>query len=168
MENASKALIMAAAALIAVLVVTLIVYLYSSFNQDKKENIELMNQTQLIAFNGKYLAYDGKEDLTYYDIANIATMARNDNKENEEKISVILKPTNQNLSINDGNYSTFMQNLNNKDALDDSDSLIMKDEEILDLLTGKSKRTRVLRKYRCVVSLNTVTGRVETVEFFNI
>ena len=172
MENASKALIMAAAVLIAILVLSLIVYLYSTFSQAQRDNIELMNNNQLIAFNGKYLAYDGRKDLTYYDIANIATMARKDNEDIEDikkKIYVLFFKDGGgilHLSRLDRHYNDFISNLNNKDALIGSSSLIMQDgEPTTDLATGEKKDTRVLIKYRCDVIINPETGRVYEIRF---
>ena len=86
MENASKALLMAAGILMGILVLSLIVYIYATFSDNTQKNIKQMELNYLTAFNSKYLSYDGREDLTYYDIANVATMARNDNKNNEEQI----------------------------------------------------------------------------------
>ena len=72
MENASKALLMAAGILMGILVLSLIVYIYATFSDNTQKNIKQMELNYLTAFNSKYLSYDGREDLTYYDIANVA------------------------------------------------------------------------------------------------
>ena len=80
MENASKALIMAAGILIGVLVLSLGVYLFTSFGnsaaQIQKENeINALNK-----FNSQFTVYQGRKDLTIYDILTVANYASENNK----------------------------------------------------------------------------------------
>ncbi len=185
MENASKALLMAAGILMGILVLSLIVYIYATFSDNTQKNIKQMELNNLTAFNSKYLSYDGREDLTYYDIANVATMARNDNKNNEEQIYVIrmsnrtspgVTPPNSlplyNLSnITDARstsqYNEFINRINNVEDFEDS-SEIMEDVSTTDLATGETKTARVLVKYKCVVKISEETGRVYQVNFYQL
>lgn len=80
MENASKALIMAAGILIGVLVLSLGVYLFTSFGnsaaQIQKENeINALNK-----FNSQFVAYQGRKDVTIYEILELANLASENNK----------------------------------------------------------------------------------------
>lgn len=157
MENASKALIMAAGVLIAVLVLTLIVYLYSTFSETKRANIEQLNQTQLDSFNGKYLAYDGRKDLTYYDIYNVTLMA--------EKDGIIVQIGSQKLSIEPKiGYTSIKNKLKDVTAISsDTDPSIMDNfTEDTDLGTKSYKE---LKKYKCTVELDSGTGKVKLVKF---
>lgn len=193
MENASKALLMAAGILMGILVLSLIVYIYATFSDSTQKNIKQMELNSLTAFNSKYLSYDGREDLTYYDIANVATMARNDNKNNEEQVYVLLmrekmmpgatpnegnSPESDghlsNLNISSKYYDNFINRINNVEDFDDSSdgssskSKIMEDVSTIDPATGETKPARVLVKYKCVVKISEETGRVNEVNFYRL
>lgn len=191
MENASKALLMAAGILMGILVISLIVYIYATFSDSTQKNIKQMELNSLTAFNSKYLSYDGREDLTYYDIANVATMARNDNKNNEEQVYVrlmkgIMMPgatpsglyttevNLSNLDIPSKSYDDFINRINNVEDFDDSSdgssskSKIMEDVSTIDPATGETKTARVLVKYKCVVKISEKTGRVNEVNFYRL
>ena len=81
MENASKALIMAAGILISVLILSLAVYLIATFGSSSAE-IQKINEEKIISeFNSQFTVYDGRKDLTIYDVITVANYA----KENNEK-----------------------------------------------------------------------------------
>ena len=71
MENASKALLMAAEVLIGVLILSLAVYLYVSFGTTAAEVNEQNTQKQLVQFNTQFTVYQDRNDLTIYDIINL-------------------------------------------------------------------------------------------------
>jgi len=99
MENASKALLMAAGVLMGILVLSLIVYIYATFSDSTQKSMEQIKLNETVAFNSKYLAYDGREDLTCYDILNIANMAIKDNEDDEHpKVAVLI----MNATVNPG------------------------------------------------------------------
>lgn len=79
MENASKALIMAASVLIGILIVSLAVYLFASFGGQfailQQENLT----KELANFNKQFSIYEGK-DLTIYDIITVANLATENNR----------------------------------------------------------------------------------------
>lgn len=162
MENASKALLMAAAVLIAILVLTLIVYLSANFSAIKADNVERMNQQSLEAFNGKYLTYDGRTDLTYYDIVNITTMAQKDNKNEGSNISVKIGKV-------DITNDDIKEEFKNKDYIDDSgkgiNAKIMEEKNVEDIATGGKKSVKALINYSCEVKISSNSGMVEKVTF---
>lgn len=155
MENASKALIMAAGVLIAVLVLTLIVYLYSTFSETKRANIEQLNKTQLESFNGKYIAYDGRTDLTYYDIYNVTLMAEKDN--------IIVQIGNKKISIEPkSEYTSIKNKLENVEKISGNNEIMTEFTDETDLGTNEYKE---LKKYKCTVKLDGNTGRVSRIIF---
>lgn len=84
MENASKALIMAGGVLLALLIITLCVYLYSSMTsladtQDKKQA-----EKQLFAFNSEYEAYN-KNRMYGTDVITVVNKAINHNRNMDAK-----------------------------------------------------------------------------------
>ncbi len=184
MENASKALLMAAGVLMGILVLSLIVYIYATFSDSTQKNMEQMKLNETVAFNSKYLAYDGREDLTCYDILNIANMAIKDNEDDEyPPISVQIMNGLVNPGGNTPNtlpshwlttappeyyYNDFVDEINSMQNFGSAGSLIMETLPVHDTVTGETKNARVLVKYRCVVLTNDTTGRVDIVKFFRI
>lgn len=99
MENASKALLMAAGVLIGVLVLALIIYLFTYFGAEAQKFSEIINQNQLTKYNAQYTVYDGRKDLSVYDVVSIINTAYENNQkhkddptyEDEYKVKVLLK-----------------------------------------------------------------------------
>ena len=79
MENASKALIMAAGTLIGVLIISLAVYLFTSFGTTSAEVNSRNARQQLVQFNTQYTSYIGRTDLTIYNVVTIANSAKENN-----------------------------------------------------------------------------------------
>lgn len=97
MENASKALLMAGGVLIGILILTLAVYLFMSFGAQSEEMHNRMADHQLTEYNAQYTIYDGRSDITIYDIISLANLAYENNQkyidyntyEEEYKVKVI-------------------------------------------------------------------------------
>lgn len=81
MENASKALLMAAVILISVIILSLGVYLFAYFSDYAKGVNDDIKTNQIEQFNSQFLSYQGK-DLTIYDVITLANMAKDYNQEN--------------------------------------------------------------------------------------
>ena len=65
MENASKALLMAAGVLLGILILSLAIYLFVSFGQTSAEINEKNRQQQIVQFNSQYTVYLGRKDLKH-------------------------------------------------------------------------------------------------------
>ena len=79
LENASKALLMAGAVLIGILVLSLIAYLFIYFGNQSKDFRDTIDQKQLTKFNAQYTIYDGKSNLTIYDVVTVINIAFENN-----------------------------------------------------------------------------------------
>lgn len=89
MENASKALLMAAGILIGVLVLSLLAYLLVSFSQ-LYADIDRQNADQKLAqFNTQYTTYLHREDLTIYDVLTIVSYARENNNNYRDENGIV-------------------------------------------------------------------------------
>lgn len=64
MENASKALIMAATILLGVMIIAIGVYLFSSYAQYSSSTYKKIEQAQIDQFNSQFLKYYGSEEIT--------------------------------------------------------------------------------------------------------
>lgn len=99
MENASKALIMAAGVLIGILILSLAVFLFTDFGAKSKGIYTQIEQTQLTQYNAQYTIYSGRNDVTIYEIVSLANLAKENNDyykdysnyESEYKVIVILQ-----------------------------------------------------------------------------
>ena len=80
MENASKALIMAAGVLIGVLILSLAVVLFTNFGATSQGVYTQMEERQLTQYNAQFTVYSGRTDITIYDIISVANLAKENNE----------------------------------------------------------------------------------------
>ncbi len=142
MENASKALIMAAGVLIGVLIISLAVYLFATFGATSAQIHSQNAEKQVTQFNTKFTSYEDKEGLTIYDIITVAGFAKenNDYYGNDENYTIeIIKQGQRN----------FQNNLDNKNSI----------------ITKETGTDGSLPTYKCKVTDYHENGRVKTVVF---
>ncbi len=119
MENATKALIIAGAVLIGIILLSIGVALWRNFSNFSAENAQSTRTRQLEEFNVKFKKYefnsqaikdDEKNYITAQDVRTIANLAKDyNNKYNEEIIEVFYKNT---KSINGWNEEDWVKFLN--------------------------------------------------------
>ena len=152
MENASKALLMAAGVLMGVVILLFAAYLFLTFSSSADDVKSEIANNQLNKFNSQFLAYEQREDLTVYDILTAVNLAENNNKYYQ-------------LEPGDTNYITVKVDNSVVNSTDiekkiKPESLEKEGEMKEDNLGGKS-----LKNYRCNVLLSDITGRVNAVNF---
>lgn len=79
MENASKALILAAGVLIGILILSLAVFLFMDFGATSKGIYAQVEQRQLAQYNAQYTIYEGRKDITIYEIITLLNLAEENN-----------------------------------------------------------------------------------------
>ena len=67
MENASKALIMAASVLLGVMILSIGVYLFYTYSSYSADAYQRMEDNQIAEFNAQFLKYYGNTNRTYVD-----------------------------------------------------------------------------------------------------
>lgn len=146
MENASKALLMAAEVLIAMMIVSLGVYVFYTYSQTSREIHDKKAEQQLVEFNAKYTKYVDQTTLTIYDVRTIANYAKKDNENlvDSEKIEVMFEGS----------------NLVNKTETE-WDAQIQ--SQVGDIRNGNTE----LRKYKCIEPEYTENGRVKKIKITN-
>lgn len=83
MENASKALLIAASVLLGVMIVSVGVVLFSSFGNSSKDIIAKLEQNKTDEFNSNFLKYYGREaEVTAHDVVTMANFAKQSNRQN--------------------------------------------------------------------------------------
>lgn len=89
MENATKALLIAGTVLIAIIMVSVAVYLYSLYSDQADQYSETISATELQKFNSKFDVYLGRENITAQEIVSVVNLA----KEYNNQIQIYLEGT---------------------------------------------------------------------------
>lgn len=84
MENASKALLMAAGVLIGLLVLTSLMFMYNHLKSLPKTQEEILEAEQLVEFNKQYESYN-RENLRGTDVISVINKAIDNNKKYDAK-----------------------------------------------------------------------------------
>lgn len=161
MENASKALLMAAGILIGILVLSLAAYFVLSFSQ-LYFDIDRQNADQKMAqFNTQYTAYLHRTDLTIYDILTIVSYAKENNQNYMDEAGQVYSGEEQNIvTITLKRGIDTIQNAQEKDKADFDN--IIKDDQSQLLLDATGNWTLPL--YTCSSITYNDVGRVKNVE----
>lgn len=151
MENASKALIMAAGVLIGLIIISLAIYLFTNFATMSRNVHEQIDETRIGKFNEQFLVYEGKE-VNIYDIISVANLAIENNSYYELDVQT------------NGNYYIKVT-LNNvaleKKTKDELKSYMEADLQNINLASPD------LKTYNCKVSINNTTKLVNKIEFYD-
>lgn len=75
MENATKALLIAGGVLIAIVIISIAVFLFISFSNRTKEYTEIISATELQKFNSKFEVHIGRIDITAQELVSMANLA---------------------------------------------------------------------------------------------
>jgi len=89
MENATKALLIAGTVLIAIIMVSIAVYLHSLYSDQVDQYSETISATELQKFNSKFDVYLGRENITAQEIVSVVNLA----KEYNNQIQIYLGTT---------------------------------------------------------------------------
>ena len=144
MENASKALLMAAGVLIGVLILALAVYLFTNFGITSAEVHKQKDINDINKFNTQFTSYEGKE-CRIQDIVSVVNLAINNNN-------------NYSLDAEAGNSYYITVNIKN------AKSNLEKQDINLDELI----KNNLEKKYKCTTDINSKTQRVYKVTFEEI
>lgn len=98
MENATKALLIAGGVLIAIIILTIGVTLYSMYSNQSKEYSQIITTTEIQKFNSKFNVYVGRTDITAQEVASVVNLA----KEYGDAVKIII----QNKSYSQEAYTT--------------------------------------------------------------
>lgn len=170
MENATKALLMGAGVLIGIMILSLAVYLFVSFGGTAQRIQNQIDQSELDAFNNRFISYQAKE-CTVYDILTVVNMANEFNASNQfgttstNYIQVWVKDsatTTQKFLNPFLSYSKLT--INDFFKIDDwyqtyTDTTVDPDPDAI--YTNKFE----LKKFKCTVEINDETQRVKRVWF---
>lgn len=152
MENASKALLMAAGVLIGILVLTLMAYLFIDFGTISARIHSQVEQQQISEFNTQFTSYENKSNITIYDIITVTNYAKENNEyykesniyESDYKVEIVLKSS----------RGATIPNLQDRSV--DYINKLIQDEQV---------NSNGLPEYKCVVTGYHDNARVAQVTF---
>lgn len=111
MENASKALLMAASVLIGALLVSVMVYIFyfsSDYSSKIKDNIAVR---EVYETNVKFEIYDGRNDLTVHDVQTIINLVNDYNEKMPNQISINLTTVSLESELESNEETTYKCNI---------------------------------------------------------
>lgn len=146
MENATKALIMAAGVLMGIVILSLAVYEFTSFGISSKEIHKANEETRLNEFNSQFTKYEGKDDVTIYDVITVANLAKENNSYYEFSPRILDQNTGKDLYIS---------------VILDNNSIENQDQSTYKLKIDSEYNS----KYTCIATISNDTGRVYKVKF---
>lgn len=76
MENATKALLIAGGVLIAIIIVSIAVYLFFMYSNQAEEYNSTISAVEINKFNSKFYVYVGREDITSQELVSVANLAK--------------------------------------------------------------------------------------------
>ena len=148
MENASKALLMAAGVLMGVVILSLAAYLFVTFSSSADDVKSEIANNQLNKFNSQFLAYEQREDLTVYDILTAVNLAENNNKQ---------------LEPGDTNYITVMIDNSVVNSTEIEEKIKPENLEEGEMKEDNNLGGKSLKNYKFNVLLREITVRVNVV-----
>ena len=161
MENASKALLIAAGVLLGLMILSLAVFLFMNFGGTSAQIHDSVEQDQINNFNSQFTQYEGKTDVTIYDAVSLANLATQNNQEYEltKRNSVTDGKDNYISVVLDGICIEGGANSNTQDLANANNNRIKQQVD------NYLKNNVNMPLYNVKVSLSTETGRVYQVIF---
>ena len=132
MENASKALLIAGEILIAMLVASMMVLLFSTMSSYADEHAEQRRVQEVQAFNATITQYAKAEKSTAQDIVSLVNFAKQVNEQNgctgtmdvdhtNNHINIIVEPETNNMELyTEDQLRTFLQSISQQDLTTDT------------------------------------------------
>lgn len=157
MENAARALTMAAGVLIGIMIISIAVYLFTSLGNTSSEIYSKVEQTKIDKFNSQFLKYYGLGTCTAHDIVSIANLAKNSNEYYE-----LEEGSEYNYYVNVSVYNV-SEKIEHFEKLDDAKYT----EFIQNNSTVEEKgKIKEIKYFTCTnISQSNITGRVYQITF---
>lgn len=186
MENASKALLMAASILIGLIVLSLGIYLvntFKSFSQDYNDSLEIQRMEQ---FNARFTAFSTRNNISIHEIMTLTNYAdefnstNNIEPTNNQYIKVNIKFNEKGKIFNLTNESTYPNNgeyyknpnklisalLDGTYVYELYGSDVEKEGQYQYDYDGNTQKKIYYNCYKCIgYEVNSQTGRVESITF---
>ncbi len=166
MENASRALLMAATVLISVMVISLGTYLFATFGSYSKNINENLSLKQKQEFNAQFTKYEGGDPCTVYDIVTIINLAKNSNNQYEEYYKLNNRPRDFRNNSNTYIYVDIKDiNINELSPEPNLNEFISSNNKTKVINDGNDNKIVYENLYTCTVNISNETGIVKAITF---
>ena len=166
MENASRALLMAATVLISVMVISLGTYLFATFGSYSKNINENLSLKQKQEFNAQFTKYEGGDPCTVYDIVTIINLAKNSNNQYEEYYKLNNRPRDFRNNSNAYIYVDIKDiNINELSPEPNLNEFISSNNKTKVINDGNDNKIVYENLYTCTVNISNETGIVKAITF---
>lgn len=174
MENASKALIMAAEILVGVMIISIGVYLFNVMGRYSSETTSQMEDTQIAQFNNQFLKFYGTTtsdsgeivpiSCTIHDIIGLANLAKQTNEENgfveAQQVSDSTYYIQIDLQIGFTTYRN-LETMSQEELID-----ILKNNDIINEVNSEGENNPQIKYFKCeTCTVGEVTKRVNYMKF---
>ncbi len=88
MENASRALLMAGGVLIAIIIISIAVYMFTTYSNVGTRYETITESNEKIKFNTNFTKFEGRTDITAQEIVTIVNFAKDYYENNQINITV--------------------------------------------------------------------------------
>ena len=159
MENASKALLMAAGVLMGMMILSLAVYLFASFAGTSSEIHANIEQNQINQFNSQFTSYVGKDNITIHDVISMAYLAT----QNNQQYGFARRATGSvDQNTGDSYIQVLLEGARIEFGAGDDAKIIEENynQKILDDINRITSSSTEMPKYDVQVQISTVTRRV--------
>ena len=129
-----------------IVILSLAVYEFTSFGISSKEIHKANEETRLNEFNSQFTKYEGKDDVTIYDVITVANLAKENNSYYEFSPRILDQNTGKDLYIS---------------VILDNNSIENQDQSTYKLKIDSEYNS----KYTCIATISNDTGRVYKVKF---
>lgn len=153
MENASRALLMAATVLVGVLIASVGVALFSSFAGSSKDIVDRIEESKISQFNNNFFKYYGEsQEVTAHDVITMVNVARANNAEYGVESESSYSHSSPYIRIQVRNIRNFEKKTESYYAQFIKDNMLIEDE------AGNLTKTKLFKCTKIVTSNE--TGRV--------
>lgn len=167
MENASRALLMAASVLISIMVISLGTYLFSIFGNYTKQINANLSAKQKEEFNAQFTKFEDGELCTVYDIVTVINLTKNSNNQYEEYVNKIARTAEDKKDSNTYIYVDILKDSNENQNINELSSEI----DLNDFINKNNQTINYGEKivynnlYKCSVEISNQTGFVKHITF---
>lgn len=127
MENASKALLISGGVLIAILILTMGVYLFATYGQLGENYEKNLSSGEIRKFNSNFIQFEGRDNITAQEIVTLYKFVKAYNEKNETSIDTFEVedaigsnvPNSSNMALTEEDLVKFIEN-NSNDSINNN------------------------------------------------
>lgn len=169
MENASKALIMAAGVLISILLISLMVVFFRRAGMLNAEFDNQASERELEKFNSQFEIY-AKDDNNFFDVLTVANLAYDVNKRNgweaNNGVEIKIKKSNDTVVYSIKNNSGLQKNYFFEGDTTATQKYMYEDDVVGVYAVKQAGKDQYKYNFKCdSISYNETTGKVKEMQF---